>query len=117
MKFVSMAAILMCGTARGASPNPMIGKWKLAPAPPHATRFYASCASSMVYTETTQTLTFDGKSNTDKVTYLYDDRAAIPSPVYVRGNAGHTTYRFLSKDRVELDTGAGCQFLRSTGEK
>jgi hypothetical protein len=70
VKLVTIAAILLCtvGTACGASPNPLIGKWKLAPPPSDASRFYASCATSMVFTDTTQTLTFAGKANTDKVT-------------------------------------------------
>ena len=114
MKLVSIAAILLftVGTLWGASPNPIIGKWKLAPPPPNATRFYASCYPSIVFTDTTQTLTSASKANTDKVTYLYDDRQAVPSPVYVSGNAGHTTYIFSSKDKMMLDTGSSCSYLR-----
>lgn len=114
MKLVRIAAILLgtVGTVCGAPPNPLIGKWKLAPPPADATRFYASCATSMAFTDKTQTLTFDGKATTDKVTYSGPEKAVYPATVYVIGNATHTTYLFSSKDKMMLDTGASCSYQR-----
>lgn len=114
-RLASIATILVCTVAvvRGAPPNPLIGKWKLAPAGANASRLYTYCATSMVFTGTTQTLTYAGKSGTENITYNAVQTAVYPTTVYVMGTAGtHTTYLFSSKDKVVLDTAAFCTYRR-----
>lgn len=113
-KLVSIAAILMCSAvaAWGAPPNPLLGNWKLVPA---TSRGYESCATSMVFTSTTQTLTHAGKPATEKVNYVAAQTAVYPTTVYVTGNtyvSTHTTYNFPSKDKVVLSTAAACTYQR-----
>jgi hypothetical protein len=75
---------------------------------------YASfCANPMEFTSTTQTLTWAGKPATEKVSYNAAQTKTYPTTVYVMGNsANHQTYNFSSKDRMVLDTAAGCTYVR-----
>lgn len=109
----SVTSILLCAVATGCGhpPNPLLGKWTLT-MPPGAT--YASfCPTAMEFTSTTQTLTYAGKPVSEKVNYNAAQTAVYPTTVYVMGDsANHTTYNFSSKDKMVLDTAAGCTYQR-----
>ena len=114
-KLVSISVILLWAAAvacSGQPPNPLIGKWKLSIPPGADSKTYAYCATSMVFTDTTQTLTYAGKPASEKVSYNAAQTAVYPTTVYVIGNAGHTTYNFSSKDKLVQDTAALCPYQR-----
>ena len=68
----------------------------------------------MTFTASAQTLTWQGKPATEKVTYVAAQTATYPTVVYVMGNMGaHTTYNFSSKDRLIVDTAALCPYGKS----
>jgi hypothetical protein len=115
-KLMSVVAVLLftaveaCG---GTPSNLLIGSWKLdrsgaAPSP--------YCLEPMTFAEKT----FTGKQaggglNTVPVTYIAGDATKFPSVVYMMtdaGEANHTTFRFLSKDKMVLDTAAQCAYSR-----
>jgi hypothetical protein len=119
-KFVSITAILLCIVAVACSsqpPNPLLGKWKLIARTGDLAKYDTYCATSMVFTNTTQTLTYAGKPATEKVNYNAMQTAVYPTTVYVMnatGNlANHMTYNFSSKDRVVQDTASLCQYQRN----
>lgn len=112
-KLLSMTAILFftVASASGQPPNPLIGKWALS-MPPGA-KYAAFCPTSLEFTSTTQTTIRDGKPATEKVNYIAAQTAVYPTTVYVTGNsANHTTYEFSSKDKMVMDTAAGCTYQR-----
>ena len=114
-KLVSITVILLCAVAvacSGQPPNPLLGKWKIIARSGDLARYDTYCPTSMVFTNTTQTMTYAGKPATENVTYNAVQTAVYPTTVYVIGNAGHTTYNFSSKDRMVLDTAAGCSYQR-----
>ena len=100
-KLLSMTAILFftVASASGQPPNPLIGKWALS-MPPGA-KYAAFCPTSLEFTSTTQTMIRDGKPATEKVNYIAAQTAA-----------NHTTYEFSSKDKMVMDTAAGCTYQR-----
>ena len=108
------ALLLLTGAvACGQPPNPLIGTWKAVPAPGMTTIPY--CASPMVFTTTTQTLTWAGQQPLpEKVNYIAAQTATYPTTVYVTGNssANHQTYQFSSKDSMVYDSAAGCHYQR-----
>jgi hypothetical protein len=68
-----------------------------------------------VFTATTETITASGKTSSVKVIYNATQTATYPTTVYaaVDGDfAVHTTYIFASKDRMTMDTFAGCTYQR-----
>lgn len=110
---LSITAILLCtvAVACGQPPNPLLGKWTLS-MPPGAT-YAAFCPTAMEFTSTSQTLTYAGKPVSEKVSYNAAQTAVYPTTVYVMGDsASHTTYNFASKDKMVLDTAAGCTYQR-----
>jgi hypothetical protein len=119
-KLISITVILLCAVAiacSGQPPNPLLGKWKIIARSGDLAKYDAYCATSMVFTNTTQTLTYAGKPATENVTYNAMQTAVYPTTVYVMNAAGnvatHTTYNFPSKDRIVLDTAALCQYQRN----
>ena len=70
----------------------------------------------MIFTSATQTLTYAGKAVSENVTYNAIQTSVYPTTVYVMDSQAtastHTTYNFPSKDKVVLDTAAGCSFQR-----
>jgi hypothetical protein len=113
---MSVIAVLLftAAAACGGQPsNLLIGTWKLdrggvAPS--------AYCQEPMSYTEKTVTMpSVNGPSTTTPVTYVAGDPKTFPTVVYMMTDAGvanHTTFRFLSKDRMILDTAAQCAYVR-----
>jgi hypothetical protein len=103
-KLVSITAILMCSAAAacGAPPNPLLGKWKLVPG---TARGYKPCATSMVFTNATMTLTGAGKPATENVYYDFKP-PSNPITVYVHTRINdmttHMTVDFTSKDKMEV---------------
>jgi hypothetical protein len=112
-KLFSITAILLCSVAAacGQPPNPLIGNWALS-MPPGA-KYAAFCPTEMRFTSTTQTMINAGTPATEKVNYVAAQTAVYPTTVYVMGNsANHTTYNFSSKDKMVMDTAAGCTYQR-----
>ena len=114
-KFANMMAILLISGAAacGQPPNPLIGTWKAVPAPGQTTIPY--CASPMVFTATTQTMTWPGQQpSPEKVNYIAAQTSTYPTTVYVTGDtsANHQTYQFSSKDSMVFDSAAGCHYQR-----
>ena len=115
-KLTSVVAVLLISVAEacgGQPANPLIGTWKAVPAPGATTIPY--CASPMVFTATTQTMTWDGKPwPPEKVNYVAAQTSTYPTTVYVTGNtsANHQTYNFSSKDSMVYDSAGGCHYQR-----
>jgi hypothetical protein len=109
-----IAIVLFTGAAAcGQPPNPLIGTWVAVPAPGMTTIPY--CASPMVFTSTTQTMTWPGQQpSPEKVNYIAAQTSTYPTTVYVTGNtsANHQTYEFSSKDAMVFDSAAGCHYRR-----
>jgi len=98
-------------TAFGASTNLLLGKWKL----DSATKQSPYCENSFEFTPKALIRTTPGKTGSTPVTYVTGDAKTFPTVVYVMTDAGiayHTTYRFLSKDKMILDTALQCVYLR-----
>jgi hypothetical protein len=117
-KLISISVILLCivAVACGQPPNPLLGKWKLIARSGDLAKYDTYCPTVMVFTPTTQTLTYAGKAVSENVTYNAIQTSVYPTTVYVMDPQGtvstHTTYNFPSKDKVVLDTAAGCSFQR-----
>jgi len=115
-KFVSSFVFLlfMLATACKAAPsNLLIGTWKVdrsgvAPNP--------GCPEPLTFGEKSRTEPdANGQSNTIPVTYVAGESTKFPTVVYVMTDAGiefHTTFRFLSKDKMIMDTAAQCPYVR-----
>jgi hypothetical protein len=115
-KFASALVILACMTAaacKAAPSNLLIGTWRVdtsgvAPNP--------GCANPLTFGEKTRTEPdVNGQSNTIPVTYVAGESTTFPTVVYVMTDAGieyHTTFRFLSKDKMIMDTAAQCPYVR-----
>src|ERR1017187_4344956 len=91
-KLLGITAILLCtviAACSGQPPNPLLGKWKIIARSGDLARYDAYCPSYMVFTDTTQTLTYAGKPASEKVTFNAMQTAVYPTTVYVIGNAGH----------------------------
>src|ERR1039457_4343142 len=70
-KLASITAILLCtviAACSGQPPNPLLGKWKIIARSGDLAKYDAYCPSYMVFTNTTQTLTYAGKPATGNVT-------------------------------------------------
>jgi hypothetical protein len=116
-KFVCTAAVLLfAAEACGGQPsNLLIGTWKLdrsgvAPS--------AYCQEPITFAEKTRTMPpgIQGGQNTIPVTYVAGDATKFPTVVYVMTDAGvanHTTFNFVSKDKMVLDTALQCVYVRS----
>lgn len=115
-KLAVVVAVLLISVAEacgGQPANPLIGTWKAVPAPGTTTIPY--CASPMVFTATTQTMTWDGKPwPAEKVNYVAAQTSTYPTTVYVTGNtsANHQTYNFSSKDSMVDDSAGLCHYQR-----
>jgi hypothetical protein len=116
-KIVSMMAILLFtgAVARGEPANLLLGKWKLsaaagAPAPS------AYCVPTMEFAAKSYIRPdANGKPSPIPVTYVTGETTTFPTVVYVMTDAGiefHTTYRFLSKNNMILDTALQCPYVR-----
>ena len=115
-KFVSSFVFLlfMLSTACKAAPsNLVIGTWKLdrsgaAPSP--------YCPEPLSFSATTRTAPdVNGQVSTAPVTYVTGETTTFPTVVYMMTDAGvafHTTFRFLSKDKMIVDTAAQCAYVR-----
>jgi hypothetical protein len=115
-KFASAFVILLCMAAaacKAAPSNLLIGTWKLdrsgaAPDP--------YCPEPLTFGEKTRTAPdVNGQVSTAPVTYVTGDSTTFPTVVYMMTDAGvafHTTYRFLSKDKMIVDTAAQCAYVR-----
>jgi hypothetical protein len=116
-KFASVVAVLLFGVAEacgGQPSNLLIGTWKLdrsgvAPS--------AYCQEPISFAEKTRTMPpgIQGGQNTIPVTYVAGDPKTFPTVVYVMTDAGvanHTTFNFVSKDKMILDTALQCVYLR-----
>ena len=114
-KLAKMAAVALCAAAAGCGqpPNPLLGKWKIIARSGDLAKYDGYCPSSMSFADSTQTMTYGDRVATENVTYNAMQTAVYPTTVYVIGNAGHTTYNFPSKDKVVLDTAAGCSYQRN----
>jgi len=115
-KFASAFVILlfMLATACKAAPsNLLIGSWKLDRS---GAALDASCQEPLIFAEKTRTEPdVNGVMNTVPVTYVAGDSKTFPTVVYLMTDAGmayHTTYRFLSKNNMILDTVAQCPYVR-----
>ncbi len=96
----AIAIVLFVGVAAcGQHSNPLIGTWKAVPSPGATTVGY--CASPIVFTATTQTLTWPGQQPwpPEKVNYVAAQTSTYPTTVYVTGNtsANHQTYRVFEQ--------------------
>ncbi len=109
-----LAVLLLATTAScsGASANPLIGKWK----PDPSVQQNDSCNFSMTFTAKTYTSPDPwGKVRTLDVRYVGGDVKSYPADVYVitdAGAANHTTYRFLSADKMVPQTASLCTYIR-----
>ncbi len=115
-KFASAFLFLlsMAATACKSAPsNLLIGTWVVdrsgvAPSP--------YCIEPFTFDEKTRTEPdANGTMNTIPVTYVAGETTTFPTVVYVMTDAGvayHTTFRFLSKDKMILDTAAQCPYVR-----
>ncbi len=111
----AIAIVLFTGVAACSQhPNPLIGTWKAVPSPGMTTVGY--CASPIVFTSTTQTLTWPGQQPwpPEKVSYIAAQTSTYPTTVYVTGDtsANHQTYQFSSKDSMVLDNAGQCHYRR-----
>jgi hypothetical protein len=115
-KLISVTAIVLFigAVACGQPPNPLLGTWKAVPSPGATTVGY--CASPIVFTSTTQTLTWPGQKAwpAEKVNYVAAQTSTYPTTVYVTGqtSANHQTYQFSSKDSMVLDDAGLCHYQR-----
>jgi hypothetical protein len=115
-KSISVIAIVLsiAATACSQPPNPLLGTWKAVPSPGATTVGY--CASPIVFTATTQTLTWPGQKAwpAEKVNYVAAQTSTYPTTVYVTGqtSANHQTYQFSSKDSMVLDNAGLCHYQR-----
>ena len=114
-KLVRMTAIVLCTAAAGCGqpPNPLLGKWKIIARTGDMAKYDTYCPASMLFTSTTQTMTYGDTPATENVTYNAIQTSVYPTTVYVIGTGGHTTYNFPSKDKMILDTAAGCSYQRN----
>lgn len=115
-KFASAFVILLCMAAaacKAAPSNLLIGTWKVdrsgvAPNP--------GCTEPMTFGEKTLTKPdVNGQMSSIPVTYVAGESTTFPTVVYVMTDAGiefHTTFRFLSKDKMIMDTAAQCPYVR-----
>jgi hypothetical protein len=115
-KFASAFVILLCLAAaacKAAPSNLLIATWRVdrsgvAPNP--------GCPEPLTFGEKTRTESdVNGQSNTIPVTYVAGESTTFPTVVYVMTDAGvefHTTFRFLSKDKMIMDTAAQCPYVR-----
>jgi len=110
---IVMVVFVAATACKGAPSNLLIGTWVLdrsgvAPSP--------YCQEPMSFDEKTRTMPdVNGKTNTIPVTYVAGESTTFPTVVYVMTDAGieyHTTFRFLSKDTMILDTALQCPYLR-----
>jgi hypothetical protein len=107
------AGAMACG---GGSTNLLLGKWKVnaAPGVPAPSPY---CQSPIEFGPTTRTMPdAKGKPASIPVTYVTGSTTVFPTVVYVMTDAGiafHTTYRFLSKDKMILDTALQCPYIRN----
>jgi hypothetical protein len=115
-KLVCVVAVMLFAAAEacgGQPSNLLIGTWKLdrSGAAPSA-----YCQEPLTFAEKTRTEPdVNGKMNTAPVTYVAGDPAKFPTVVWMitdAGMANHTTYRFLSKDKMVLDTAWQCAYVR-----
>jgi len=111
----AIAIVLFIGAAACGQPaNPLLGTWKAVPSPGATTVGY--CASPIVFTSTTQTLTWPGQNAwpPEKVNYVAAQTSTYPTTVYVTGqtSANHQTYQFSSKDSMVLDDAGLCHYQR-----
>jgi len=102
-------------TGENLSPAVMVPAAVMVKPKPSAevSRFYAYCATYMLFTATTQTMTYAGKPATEKVNYNAAQTEVYPATVNVIGTGGFTTYNFSSKDRVVMSSAAKCSYLRN----
>jgi hypothetical protein len=134
MKIIAGITVLLFtgAMAGGASSNLLLGTWKLSPTP-GAAAASASCPLQMEFTakaSVAHSMKFGGtytgtdakgKNPTIPVNYVTgrnDNQGpptTFPTVVYVMTDAGityHVTYRFLSKDKMILDTAQQCPYTR-----
>jgi len=99
-----------CG---GQPSNLLIGTWKLDRSGAAPSQ---SCQEPLTFGEKSRTEPdVNGKMNTAPVTCVAGDSKAFPAVVWMitdAGMANHTTYRFLSKDKMILDTAWQCAHVR-----
>ena len=113
-KLSTVGAILLfsvitgCGSSQPS--NPLIGKWKVGSTEGVATSPY--CASTIEFTETTQTMVYAGKPATEPASYSATQAGVFPTTEYVIGTGGHTTYVFSTKDKMVMDTALLCTYVR-----
>jgi hypothetical protein len=110
----SVVLLFMAATAcKGTPSNLLIGTWKLDRS---GTALDPSCQEPLTFNEKTRTEPdVNGQMNTVAVTYVAGEAKTFPTVVWMMTDAGmayHTTYRFLSKDRMILDTPAQCPYVR-----
>jgi hypothetical protein len=115
-KFATTILILMSMAAaacKAAPSNLLIGTWRVdrsgvAPNP--------GCPEPLTFGEKTRTeANVNGQGNTIPVTYVAGESTTFPTVVYVMTDAGvefHTTFRFLSKDTMIMDTAAQCPYVK-----
>jgi hypothetical protein len=115
-KFATAIVILLSMAAaacKAAPSNLVIGTWKLdrsgaAPSP--------YCPEPLSFSATTRTAPdLNGVVTTAPVTYVAGESTTFPTVVYMMTDAGiefHTTFRFLSKDKMIVDTAAQCAYVR-----
>jgi hypothetical protein len=117
-KLLCIGAVLLFGMAEacgGQPSNLLIGTWKLdrSGAAPSA-----YCQEPITFAEKTRTMPagVQGAANTIPVTYVAGDPTKFPTVVYVMTDAGvanHTTFNFVSKDKMVLDTALQCVYVRA----
>src|SRR5579863_9596215 len=80
-KLVGFTVILLdvfaaaCG---GQPPNPLLGNWKIVARTGDLARYDTYCPTAMVFTSTTQTMTYAGKPAIESVTYNAMQTAVYP---------------------------------------
>ena len=111
-----LAVLLFAGAeACGGQPsNLLIGTWKLDRSGAAPSVY---CQEPITFAEKSRTMPagVQGGANTIPVKYVAGDPHAFPTVVYVMTDAGvanHTTFNFVSKDRMILDTALQCVYVR-----
>ncbi len=110
---VAVGLLMLASACEAAPSNLLIGTWKLdrtgaAQSP--------NCQEPLTYAEKTRTMPdVNGKMNTIPVTYVAGETKTFPAVVWMitdAGMANHTTFQFVSKDKMVLQTANMCTYLR-----
>ena len=114
MGVLSLVLYIVPAACGGQPSNLLIGTWKLDRSGAVQSPY---CQEPISFAEKTRTMPpgVQGGQNTIPVTYVAGDPKTFPTVVYVMTDAGvanHTTFNFVSKDKMILDTALQCVYVR-----